>query len=229
MTAVSLALVASWFVVVVVLALALVPAAVSAGEIVACDGVSSGYWDIYAGSAGGSTIYSWGAGSASDCYGSRITGLRQVRSFTYWLLTGSYSEPPTTAFGAVFGDRATLASVDISAQLPTASSSLYQSVTADFGSLVALNANQTYMLAFCATGGGTTRYTMDAIRADDTFRYCNKAYATCGLNITSWDPYLGSTVRTNVTGSCTTASPASQLAPWGALAHVTSLLTALWH
>jgi hypothetical protein len=102
-------------------------------------------------------------------------------------------------------------------------------VTADFGSLVALDANQTYMLTFCATGGGSTRYTMDAIRADDTFRYCNFAYTTCRSNITSWDPYLDSTERTNITGSCTAASPASQLAPWGALAHVAALLTACWH
>jgi hypothetical protein len=115
--------------------------------------------------------------------------------------------------------------------VPAASSALFESVTADFGSLVALDANQTYMLAFCATGGGNTQYSMNAINSGDTFRFCSAGdYDSCSNSDSNWEVYLGRSMRTNVIGSCTAASPASQLAPWGALAHIASLLlTALSH
>jgi hypothetical protein len=60
-------------------------------------------------------------------------------------------------------------------------------VTADFGSLVALNASQTYMLAFCVTGGGSTLYTVSAIASEDTFRFCNAA--DCATkDLEQWTP-----------------------------------------
>jgi hypothetical protein len=202
------------------------------GTIVACDGVTRGYWGIDSASEGTSTISSWG-NMAMLCYRSCITGLHQVRSFSFWLRTAAYTGTPTMATGAVFSNSGPVVSVNISALLPTASSStLFQSVMADFGSLVKLDVTQTYILAFCATGGGSTSYIMSGVNADDTFRFCTAAeYESCSvLSNDYWSDSNGRSMRTNVTGSCSPASPASQLAPWSALAHIASLLlTALSH
>jgi hypothetical protein len=110
-------------------------------EIIVCDGASSRYCDIDTGSGGDFSIGNWGS-STMSCYGSHIRGLRQVRSFTFWVRTGSYTGTPM-ATGSVFGPNGALASVNIMDLLPTTASSSYQAMTADFGSLVALNTSQT--------------------------------------------------------------------------------------
>jgi hypothetical protein len=118
-----------------------------------------------------------------------------------------------------------VASVNITGLLPIDSAA--RSVTADFGEMIALNASRTYTFAFCATGGGTTEYSMEGVQANENFRYCQQ-YASCIASGANWQTHLSYTMRTAITGSCG-SSAASQLAPWGALAHVASLLTALWH
>jgi hypothetical protein len=73
---------------------------------------------------GSSTINSWGSG-ASTCYETRITGLPQVRSFTFWLrIDGAYAGKPTLAIGAVYaGANGTVASVDIPQPKPNQATS----------------------------------------------------------------------------------------------------------
>jgi hypothetical protein len=219
----------SCFVVVVILVLvALVPRGAQA-DIVACANVTSKHYKLNVGN-GDMQLHLWGADQLPNCYGSGVTGLPQVRSFTFWLKTCySYSGTPTTAMGNIIDDNVMVASVNITNLLPTDSAT--HTMTADFGQMIKLNTSRTYTFTFCVTGGGNTRYSMEGSGPDDAnFRYCF-AYEMCFSGPNNWNWHMGYSLRTCIVGSCgsTVASPVLHLVLWGALAHVTALLTTLWH
>jgi hypothetical protein len=104
-------------------------------------------------------VWSANAGTTDRvCMANSVTGLSSLSSFSYAVAVFAAGTAGIQAAAIVINaeaDNAVVASVDISALLPTTASQGYQNVNASFPSAVTLDPLVSYRLAFCLAAGNT--------------------------------------------------------------------------
>jgi hypothetical protein len=175
-----------------------------ANEIMPCSGGSSGPTTVV-------LDQSIGALSSLNpedikCMANRVQGLSSISSFTYYALHDSGSGA-ITASGRVLdasAGYAVVASVDLTAQLPSTATST--AVTATFASAVALDPSHVYLLAICAGGTGSNAYTVEFNQdVVNSMRYCYDPVDACTSD-GAWGDVSIYNLKTSIDGSCPSPS-----------------------